>query len=203
VVAVANPLRSVKSDADYTRTVLATIKSPIVLVGHSYGGMVISNAANGDANVRALVFVAAFAPEAGEAAFELSGKFPGSVLGPALAAPVPLPDGGNDLYIQQDKVHDAFAQDLPEPAAKLVAATQRPITDTAGNERAIEPAWKTKPSWFVYGDQDRAIPPQAHAFMAKRAHPRNTVVVKGASHVVMVSHPDVVAKVIEDAAIAR
>jgi pimeloyl-ACP methyl ester carboxylesterase len=203
VVAVANPLRSVKGDGDYVRTLLATITTPVVLVGHSYGGMVISNTANGQANVKALVYVAAFAPEAGENAGGLDGKFPGSVLGPALAPPVPLPGGGHDLYVQQDKYRDAFAPDVPADAAKLAAATQRPITDIAFGEPATEPAWKTIPSWFVYGDHDTAIPPKLHAFMAERAHARATVVVEGASHVVMISHSEAVAKVIEDAATAR
>jgi pimeloyl-ACP methyl ester carboxylesterase len=203
IVAIANPLRSVKADAEYVRATLATIKTPVVLVGHSYGGMVISNAANGQANVKALVYVAAFAPEAGEDAGGLDSKFPGSVLGPALARPVPLPGGGHDLYVQQDKFHDAFAPDVSADAARLAAATQRPITDIAFSEPATEPAWKTMPSWFIYGDHDTAIPPKLHAFMAERAHARATVVVKGASHVVMISHSRAVAKVVEDAATAR
>jgi len=200
VVAAANPLRSVKSDGDYVRSILATIKAPVVLVGHSYGGMVISNAAVGQSNVKALVYVAAFAPEAGESAGGLNGKFPGSLVGPALAPPVPLSGGGHDLYVQQDKFHDAFAPDVPEDAAKVAAATQRPVTDIAFGEPATTPAWKTISSWFVYGDHDTAIPPQLHAFMAQRAHARATVVVNGASHIVMISHPEEVAKVIEEAA---
>jgi pimeloyl-ACP methyl ester carboxylesterase len=204
VVAAANPLRSVKSDADTVRSLLVTIKGPVVLVGHSYGGMVISNAANGDANVKALVYVAAFAPDAGESAGGLDAKFPGSLLGPdTLAQPVPLTGGGHDLYVRQDKFHEAFAPDLPASAAKLAAAAQRPITDIAFGEAAGEPAWKTIPSWFVYGDGDTAIPPKLHAWMADRAHSRETMVVKGASHVVMISHPEAVAKVIEDAATAQ
>ncbi|MBV9635906.1 MAG: alpha/beta hydrolase [Methylobacteriaceae bacterium] len=202
VIAVANPLRSVKGDGDYVRALVATVKTPIVLVGHSYGGMVISNAANGQANIKALVYVAAFAPDAGESAGGLVSKFPGSAVGPALAPPVPLSGGGHDLYVQQDKFHDAFAPDVPVDAARLAAATQRPITDIAFGEAAAEPAWKTIPSWFVYGDGDTAIPPELHAFMAKRANARETLVVKGASHVVMISHADAVAKVIEDAAAA-
>src|SRR5687767_4047841 len=132
VVAVANPLRSVKSDARYVDDVMAGIKQPVVLVGHSYGGSVISEAHS--PNVKALVYVAAFAPEAGETAAGLSGKFPGSTLGPTLAAPVPLPDGGKDLYIQQDKFRTQFAADVSELDAKLMAATQRPITEAALNE---------------------------------------------------------------------
>jgi pimeloyl-ACP methyl ester carboxylesterase len=165
--------------------------------------MVISNAANSAANVKALVYVAAFAPDAGESAGGLDSKFPGSVLGPALAPPVPLADGGHDLYVLQDKFPAAFAPDVPAASASLAAATQRPITDIAFGESATEPAWKTTPSWFVYGDHDTAIPPKLHAWMADRAHSRETVVVKGASHVVMNSHPDTVAKVIEDAAGAQ
>jgi pimeloyl-ACP methyl ester carboxylesterase len=203
VVAAANPLRSVASDGAYVQALVASIKQPVVLVGHSYGGMVISNAANELSNVKALVYVAGFAPEAGESAGALDSKFPGSVLGTALAVPVPLPGGGHDLYVLQDKFHDAFAPDVPEGAAALAAAAQRPVTDIAFGEAATAPAWKTIPSWFVYGDGDTAIPPEVHAFMAKRAHARATEIVKGASHVVMITHPDVVAKVIEAAATAR
>ena len=200
VVAVANPLRSVMSDAVYVSNILASIKTPIVLVGHSYGGSVISEAAYKSNNVHALVYVAAFAPEAGETAVGLSGKFPGSTLGPTLAAPVALSARGNDLYIQQDKFPDQFAADVPEADARLMAATQRPITEAALNEASTDPAWKAIPSYFVYGDKDKNIPPQALAFMADRAHAKETIVVKGASHVVMVSNPKTVAKLIEDAA---
>jgi len=200
VVAAANPLRSVKADAEYVASILSSISSPVVLVGHSYGGLVISEAAHGRANVKALVYVAAFAAEAGESAAALSGKFPGSTLGSALAAPVPLSGGGNDLYIRQEKFWNQFAADVPESDAKLMAATQRPITEAALNEASTEPAWKDTPAWFVYGDKDKNIPPQALAFMADRAHSKETVVVKGASHVVMVSNPKSVAKLIESAA---
>lgn len=203
VVAAANPLRSVKGDADYVSNLVASIQSPVVLVGHSYGGSVISEAANGNANVKALVYVAAFAPEAGETALGLSGKFPGSTLGPTLAAPVALTGGGKDLYIQQGKFHKQFAPDVSQADAKLMAATQRPVTEAAVHEASGAPAWKTVPSWFIYGDQDKNIPPQALAFMAERAHSKQTVVVKGASHVVMVSRPGPVAKLIERAAAAK
>jgi pimeloyl-ACP methyl ester carboxylesterase len=203
VIAAANPLRSVKGDAQSVADVLASVKTPVVLVGHSYGGPVISEAAYGNANVKALVYVAAFAPEKGETAAELSGRFPGSTLGPTLSAPVALADGGKDLYIQQDKFHEQFAADVSQADAKLMAATQRPVTVAALNEAATEPAWKTVPSYFVYGDQDKNIPAQALAFMAERAHAKQTVVVKGASHVVMVSNPKAVASLIETAATAK
>ncbi|MGY3643415.1 alpha/beta fold hydrolase [Pseudomonas sp. PK-RTE-24] len=203
VIAAANPLRSVKSDAQSVADVLVSVKTPVVLVGHSYGGPVISEAAYGNANVKALVYVAAFAPEKGETAAELSGRFPGSTLGPTLSAPVELADGGKDLYIQQDKFHEQFAADVSPADAKLMAATQRPVTVAALNEAATEPAWKTVPSYFVYGDQDKNIPAQALAFMAERAHSKQTVVVKGASHVVMVSNPKAVASLIETAAAAK
>lgn len=203
VIAAANPLRSVKGDAQSVADVLASVKTPLVLVGHSYGGPVISEAAYGNANVKALVYVAAFAPEKGETAAELSGRFPGSTLGPTLSAPVELADGGKDLYIQQDKFHDQFAADVSQADAKLMAATQRPVTVAALNEAATEPAWKTVPSYFVYGDQDKNIPAQALAFMAERAHSKQTVVVKGASHVVMVSNPKAVASLIETAAAGK
>ncbi|MEL1086899.1 MULTISPECIES: alpha/beta fold hydrolase [Pseudomonas] len=203
VIAAANPLRSVKSDAQSVADVLASVKTPVVLVGHSYGGPVISEAAYGNANVKALVYVAAFAPEKGETAAELSGRFPGSTLGPTLSAPVELADGGKDLYIQQDKFHEQFAADVSPADAKLMAATQRPVTVAALNEAATEPAWKTVPSYFVYGDQDKNIPAQALAFMAERAHSKQTVVVKGASHVVMVSNPKAVASLIETAATGK
>ncbi|QJP96149.1 alpha/beta fold hydrolase [Pseudomonas fluorescens] len=203
VIAAANPLRTLKGDAQSVADVLAGIKSPVVLVGHSYGGPVISEAAYGNANVKALVYVAALAPEAGETVAGLAGKFPGSTLGPTLAPPVALKDGGKDLYIQQDKFHDQFAADVPNADAKLMAATQRPVTEAALNEAASEPAWKTIPSWFVYGDKDKNIPPQAMAFMAERAHAKKTLVIKGASHVAMVSNPKAVASLIESAATAK
>jgi pimeloyl-ACP methyl ester carboxylesterase len=203
VVAAANPLRSVQGDARYVASIVESIASPVVLVGHSYGGLVISDAASGHENVKSLVYVAAFAPETGETALALSGKFPGSTLGPTLAPPVTLPDGGKDLYIQQDKFPEQFAADVPKKEAKLMATTQRPITEGALSEPAGQPAWKTTPSWFIYGDKDKNIPPQALGFMAERAHSKQTVVVNGASHVVMVSHPREVAELIEKAATAE
>jgi len=198
VVAVANPLRGLASDAAYVSNIIKGIPGPVVLVGHSYGGAVISNAAVGNDNVKALVFVAGFAPDTGESAFGINGKFPGSILGDAIA-PTPLGDGKNDLYIKQAGFRAPFAADLPEAQVKVAAATQRPITDAAGNEPSGGAAWKTLPSWFIYGSGDMAIPPATHAFMAERARSRHTEVVKGASHLVMLSHPAEVAKMIREA----
>ncbi|SNS82768.1 MULTISPECIES: alpha/beta fold hydrolase [Pseudomonas] len=203
VIAAANPLRSVKSDGASVSALLTSIKSPVVLVGHSYGGNVITEAANDHANVKALVYVSAFAPDKGESAAELAGKFPGSTLGPTLAEPVALASGGKDLYIKQAKFRDQFAADVPAAQAALMAAEQRPVTEAALNEKSGEAAWKHIPSWFIYGDKDKNIPPQAMVFMAKRAKAKGEVVVKGASHVVMVSNPGPVARLIEKAAQAK
>lgn len=202
VVAVAVPLRSVRADAQYVADLVASNDSPVVLVGHSYGGSVITAAAVGSSKVKALVFVSAFAPDLGETAGELSNKFPGSTLGPTLAPPVSLSNGEKDLYIQQDKFRAQFAADVPAAEAWVMAATQRPVAESTLNEKSGEPAWKVLPSWFVYGDRDLNIPLQSLAFMAERAKSKETVTVKGASHVVMVSHPKVVAAMIERAAAA-
>ena len=203
VVAAPNPLRGVRADADVVADVVKSIDGPVVLVGHSYGGSVISEAAEGLTNVKGLVYVAAFAPDTGETALGLTGRFPGSTLGPALAPPVKLTSGGNDLYILQARFHDQFAADVPVPEAWLMAAGQRPVAEAALSEASTAPAWKHLPSWFVYGDGDRNIPPVAMGFMAERAKSRQTVVVKGASHVVMVSHAPEVARLIERAATAQ
>ena len=202
VVAAANPLRGLRSDTAYISTVLGSIEGLVVLVGHSYGGMLITDAPNGHRNVQALVYVAGFAPDIGESALELSGRYPGSTLGDTLS-PVTLPDGSKDLYIQQDKFWSQFAADVPETEAQLMAATQRPINDAALNEGASGSAWRTVPSWFIYGDLDKNIPPPALAYMAERAGARETVAIKGASHVLMVSHPNEVAKIIMAAATAK
>lgn len=203
VVAAANPLRGVKNDGAYIASLVADLEAPVVLVGHSYGGTVITEAANGRSNVKALVYVSAFAPDTGETVADLAGKFPGSTLGQALAPPAELADGGKDLYILQDKFHAQFAADVPAAQAALMAATQRPVAEAALNEKSGGAAWKSLPSWFIYGDADKNIPPQAMAFMAERARGSDVVVVKGASHVVMVSHAEAVARLIEKAAAAK
>ncbi len=195
VVAAANPLRSVQGDSDYVASVLAGIEGPIVLVGHSYGGIVISNAATDNDNVKGLVYVAGFAPDTGESAFTLAGQFPGSTLGDALA-PIPLAGGGTDLYIRPDAFWSQFAADVPEADAALMATTQRPVTEAALTDNSGDPAWKTIPSWFVYGELDKNIPAAAVAFMAERAGAKEAIEVSGASHVVMLSQPKAVTDVI-------
>jgi pimeloyl-ACP methyl ester carboxylesterase len=200
VVAASNPLRSVTYDAGYVARLLASITGPIVLVAHSYGGMVISGAATGNANVTALVYICGFAPDVGESAFDVVGRFPGSALLPTLAPPVPQADGTNDLYIQQDKFPALFCPDVPEPQARRMAAAQRAGTDVSLYEKAGAAAWKTIPSWFVWGELDQLIPAAAHRFMAERANARETREIPGGSHVVFISSADTVAALIVRAA---
>lgn len=202
VIAAADPLRSVKLDAEGLASLVGGLKMPVVLAGHSYGGSVISAAANGQANVKALVYVSALVPDEGESVAGLAGRKPGSTLEQALAPPVPLPDGSKDLYVLQDKFHSQFAADVPEERAALMAVSQRPVTESALQEKSGAPAWKSIPSWHIYGTADKNIPPAMMAFMAQRAHARAVVAVKGASHAIMVSHPAAVAKLIEQAATA-
>ncbi|MEV4125684.1 alpha/beta hydrolase [Nocardia sp. NPDC049707] len=195
-IAAGNPLRSVQGDADSVRSVVASINGPVILVGHSYGGQVISQIQ--DPKVKGLVYVAAFAPEEGETIGELSGKFPGSTLGDTLDKVV-LPDGSTDLYIQPAKYQRQFAADVPNSQAAIDALTQRPLNDRALNGKSGAPNWKSLPSWFIFPDADFNIPVAAHRFMAERAGARATVEVPGASHALTISEPDAVAKVIVDA----
>jgi pimeloyl-ACP methyl ester carboxylesterase len=194
-VAAANPLCGVTGDAEFVASILGSTEGPIVAVGHSYGGAVITNAARGNENVKALVFVAAFAPEEGESIGELSGRSPGSTLGETLRT-VPLSDGTTDLYIRQEKYHQQFAADVPADRAALMAATQRPLRDVALNEGSGPPAWESIPSWFVFGELDKNIPLALHRFMAERAQAREVVEIEGTSHAVAVSHPEEVADVV-------
>ncbi|MEV7074778.1 alpha/beta fold hydrolase [Streptomyces sp. NPDC091972] len=201
VVAAANPLRGPASDAAALRTVLDHVEGPKVVVGHSYGGNVISEAATDDPEVKALVYVAAFLPAPGESALELTNKYPGSTL-PGTLDPVTYQqaDGSTatDLYIRQDKFHHQFAADVPAEQAALMAAEQRPIAQAALEEKATTAAWKTIPSWDIITTEDLNIPPAVQRFMAERAHAHTTEV--AASHSVAVSHPRLVADVIERAA---
>jgi pimeloyl-ACP methyl ester carboxylesterase len=199
VVAVANPLRGVAADAACVSDHLRSIEGPVVLVGHSYGGAVITNVDADAAEIVGLVYVAAFAPQPGDSCFELSARFPGSTLGDALQA-VPRSDGTTDLTIVQDRFHEQFAADVPAMVAARMAATQRPVTQEALVEPSGDrPLWSELPSWFVFGEADRNIPAALERFMAGRAGARRTVEVPGASHALPVSHPAETAELILEA----
>jgi pimeloyl-ACP methyl ester carboxylesterase len=202
VIAPANPLRSLASDAAYVSSVLDTIEGPIVLVGHSYGGAVITNAALGHENVNALVYIAAFAPDVGESLFQLVTMNPGSQIGPAtlITRPYPLPGGGEgtDLYLTREGVRTAFAQDLPRKTTDLMFATQRPFSQEAFVEPSGTPAWKSIPSWYLVASDDHAIPPMTQRFMATRAGAQTSEVYS--SHVPQISQPDAVTQIILQAA---
>jgi pimeloyl-ACP methyl ester carboxylesterase len=200
VVAAGNPLRSVASDGAYVRDVIAGTGGPVVLVGHSYGGFVVTEASAGNDDVLALVYVNAFAPEHGENAFELSTKFPGSTLGETLTA-YPLSGGGNELAIRHDLYRAQFCADVPEAEAAVMAATQRPVTEAALTEGlpAKIPGWAERPSWFVMGDQDRNIPIELQRYFADRAGARGSREVAGGSHAMSVSRPDEVTATILEA----
>ena len=206
VAAVANPLRSLPGDAAYVRTYLDTLTGPVVLVGHSYGGAVITNAATGSANVKALVYVNAFAPDEGEAVTALAG--PDS----ALSAPDPTtvfdfvpatlpPTADTDLYLKRSTVFTSFATGLSREEKAIVAATQRPATIGALNGPSGAPAWRTIPSWYLIGNRDKIIPPAAQRAMAERAG--STVVEYDAGHLGLMTAPATVTRVIERAARAR
>jgi pimeloyl-ACP methyl ester carboxylesterase len=199
-IAVANPLRSVTGDAAYVRDVIAGLGGPVLLVGHSYGGLVITEAGSENPAVVGLVYASAFAPDQGESALQLSTAFPGSTLGEALTA-YPVSTGGNEFTIRLDAFHDQFAADVPLPVAGKMSRTQRPVTEYALSEGlpTSTPAWKTLPSWFVFGDQDRNIPVAALRAEADRAGARGVREVPGASHAISVSHPDAVAATILEA----
>jgi len=200
-IAPANPLRSLAGDAAYIRTFLSTIEGPIVLVGHSYGGAVITNAATDVANVVALVYVCGFALDEGEAvlqALALGGGY--SALGEhTLVRPYAgAPEGDGDGYIALDVFKELFCDDLSDEEAAVMGASQRPAAlNTLGTPSAV-PAWKTIPSWFLIGADDRTIPVEAHRAMAARAGGHAVEI--ASSHVAMVSHPDAVAKLVLDAA---
>ncbi|MQA75937.1 MAG: alpha/beta fold hydrolase [Solirubrobacterales bacterium] len=203
VIAAANPLRSVASDAAAVGDLVRTVDGPVVLVGHSYGGAVISNVAADAGEIVGLVYVAGFAPLPGETCVGLAAEFPGSTLGAALE-PVMRSDGSTDLSIAQDRFHAQFAADVPAPQAARMAATQRPVTQGALEEPAGEhPLWKQVPSWFLFGEEDRNIPKEAQHYMAERAGARRTIEIPGASHAVSVAHPKATAHLIREASAPR
>ncbi|SDY99330.1 Pimeloyl-ACP methyl ester carboxylesterase [Amycolatopsis xylanica] len=198
VIAAANPLRGVESDAAYVADVVNGVDGPVVLAGHSYGGALISRAAAETPNVRALVYIAAFQPDNGESVFELSGRFPGGKLGPDTTN-VLVTQGKPELSIKPENFAEVFAADVPAETAAIMAVTQRPVAEQAlGAAFDGVPAWTKLPSWALIANHDNAIPAAAQEFMAKRASSQITRI--DASHAVSVSQPGAVADVIIAAA---
>jgi pimeloyl-ACP methyl ester carboxylesterase len=204
VVAPPNPLRGLTADAAYLTSVLAQIGGPVLLVGHSYGGAVISGAATTAADVRGLVYVAAFAPDEGERLGEVENGSRDSVLNSALAPrQYPTGPGGQtatEFAIDPAKLHEAFAADLSPEQAAVLAATQRPVAEAGFSDPAGPPAWKTLPSWAVVATGDRAAGTDVVRSMAQRAGAE--IVELDGSHVIMVSRPEPVADVISRAVAA-
>jgi pimeloyl-ACP methyl ester carboxylesterase len=208
VIAPSDPLRGLTSDADYIRSILATIDGPVVLVGHSYGGAVITNAARGAANVVALVYLGAFIPDEGDSVATSydPAAHPGSLLTQAALTIRPtynaaaVSQGGQDadLYIRTDLFRRIFAGDQSKRTAAVMAAGQRPLSAFAFTEASGEPAWKTVPSWDLITLDDRAISPGGQRFMAERAGSHVRTV--RSAHDVMVSHPGRVVRLIENVA---
>ena len=200
----ANPLRGLASDSAYLAAVLHSITGPIILVGHSYGGAVITDAATGNTNVKGLVYIDAFVPAEGESVLQLASAQPGSCLAgnPANTFDVvPYPGalmGDVDLYLKQSLFHDCFANDLPASKSAVLAASQRPLTLSAASAKSTAPAWTTIPSWYLVGTADHVLPPAEQLFMAKRAH--SHIVRVHASHLSMLSHPRKAADLIITAA---
>jgi pimeloyl-ACP methyl ester carboxylesterase len=201
VVAVANPLRGLASDAAAVSDLVRTIEGPVLLVGHSYGGSVISNVDADAGDIVGLVYVNAFAPEPGEHCFQLASLFPGSQLNEETSRPVPRSDGTTDLYVAWKSYHHVVCQDVPALQAAVMAATQRPATQEALTEPSGDrPLWKDVPSWFLIGEEDRVIPAELQRYMADRAGAQRTVAIEGASHVIAVSRPDATARLILEVA---
>jgi pimeloyl-ACP methyl ester carboxylesterase len=206
VLAPANPLRGVTSDATSLRLLLATITGPIVLVGHSYGGFVITNAATGNPPVKALVYIAAYAPDEGDTVQGINTLGAGgSMLGPTTLLPRPYiaADGTQQLeaYIKPSVFREVFAADVPTKTADLMAAAQRPAALATLGQPSGPPAWKTIPSWYLVAGHDNAIGTSPERVMAARMHAHTTEIAR-ASHAVMVSHPAQTTKVILAAATA-
>jgi len=201
VVAPPNPLRGVIFDSDYIASMLGQIEGPILLVGHSYGGAVITNAATGASNVLGLVYVAAFAPDGGERLGEVTSDSKDSVLNTVLVPrQYPAGDGetATEFSIDPAGFHDAFAVDVPQEQTAVMAATQRPIGEAAFSDQSGPPAWKTLPSWAVVATGDKAAGADLVRSMAQRAGADITEI--EGSHVIMISQPQAVTDVIVRAA---
>jgi pimeloyl-ACP methyl ester carboxylesterase len=201
VIAPANPLRGLGSDAGYIASVAGGIDGPVMLAGHSYGGAVITAAGSMTGNIVGLVYVTAFALDEGESALDICSRFPGGQLLSALrpaAFPEVSGDPGVELYIDRELFPRVFAAGLPHRAAAAAAAAQRPMTAAAFAAKSISAAWKTIPSWYMVATADQLIPPEAQHFMARRAGAHITEI--RASHAIALIQPVAVAEQIAAAA---
>jgi pimeloyl-ACP methyl ester carboxylesterase len=199
VLAAALPLRGVAADASYLAAVLDQLEGPVVLVGHSYAGSVITVAGVSD-KVAGLVYVAGFAPDKGETIADLQARFPSLAMGNFLQ-PRPLRDGSVELSVDPQRFDDIFCADVPDDQAAFMARAQRPLIAAAFEEPATAAAWREKPSWAVFGTGDQPIAPQLHRFSYERAG-SDVTEIEGASHFVMLSQPEAVAGVIREAVMA-
>jgi pimeloyl-ACP methyl ester carboxylesterase len=198
MIAPPNPLRGLTGgDGTYLRSVIDKIDGPVLLVGHSYGGSVITAAGTAD-NVVGLVYIAGFAPDEGETLTALQSRFPAPEIIPYVVQS-DLPDGGMEFALAPAGFHKTFCADIPAADAAFLAITQRPLAGVALTEAAGVPAWRTRPAWGVLGSADGCIHPDVHRFSYERMGATVTEV-QGASHVVMVSHPKLVAEVVMTAA---
>jgi pimeloyl-ACP methyl ester carboxylesterase len=199
-VAVANPLRSVSDDAAYLRDVIAALDTRVLLVGHSYGGMIVTEASSQNSAVVGLVYVAALAPDQSESALQLCGLHPGSTLESSLTG-YPISSGGCEFRLRYDAYREQFAADVPPRIAAKMARTQRPVTEYALSEGlpTSSPGWTTLPSWFVYGELDHIIPAAVARSLARRARAYGSREIPGGSHALTVSRPFEVAQTITSA----
>jgi pimeloyl-ACP methyl ester carboxylesterase len=203
-LAVANPLRGVTYDNNYVSDILNSVSGPVVVVGHSYGGAVITNAAAGKPNVRALVYVAAFVPDVEETLIQFADpvKYPGALLTPDALKKVTVSgaDGATEVTIDAARFREIFAADLPPSETRKMAVRQRPVAESVFFTPTTAAAWRTVPSWYAVSAQDNAISPTAERFFAKRAAGNAHTIELNASHVGFISQPDRIADLIESAA---
>ncbi len=199
VLAPPNPLRGLAYDASYIESVIDQVEGPVVLVGHSYGGAVITVAGSSD-KVAGLVYVAGVVPDADESVNDLQGRFPSLAMGP-LVRPLELADGSVEISIDPARFPDVFGADLLADDAAFGAISQRSVAATAFDDPVTAAAWREKPSWAVFGTADRPVAPELHRFSYNRAGSKVTEV-EGASHLLMLSQPEIVAGVIREAVIA-